>query len=60
MKKFFALFLVLSLALPVFAADYPAQNVTGVVQWGAGGGTDSLMRPLSAIAEQTLGKSISL
>ena len=58
MKKFFALFLVLSLALPVFAADYPAQNVTGVVQWGAGGGTDSLMRPLSAIAEQTLGKSI--
>ncbi|MBR2208529.1 MAG: tripartite tricarboxylate transporter substrate binding protein [Synergistaceae bacterium] len=61
MKKFFALLLVLSLALvalPAFAADYPAQNVTGVVQWGAGGGTDSLMRPLSALAEQKLGKSI--
>lgn len=58
MKKVFALILVLSFALPVFAADYPAQNVTGVVQWGAGGGTDSLMRPLSAIAEQNLGKSI--
>ena len=60
MKKFFALLLVLSLALvslPAFA-EYPEQNVTGVVQWGAGGGTDSLMRPLSAIAEQTLGKSI--
>ncbi len=58
MKKVFALVLVLSFALPVFAAEYPAQNVTGVVQWGAGGGTDSLMRPLSAIAEQNLGKSI--
>ena len=60
MKKFFALLLVLSLALvslPAFA-EYPEQNVTGVVQWGAGGGTDSLMRPLSAIAEQNLGKSI--
>lgn len=37
---------------------YPTQNVNGIVQWGAGGGTDSLMRPLSAIAEQKLGKSI--
>lgn len=37
---------------------YPTQNVNGIVQWGAGGGTDSLMRPLSALAEQKLGKSI--
>ena len=57
-RKLFALFVILSFALPAFGADYPAQNVTGVVQWGAGGGTDSLMRPLSAIAEQNLGKSI--
>ena len=58
MRKVFALLLVLCLAVPSFAADYPAQNITGVVQWGAGGGTDSLVRPLSAIAEQYLGKSI--
>ena len=58
MRKFFALLLAVCLAVPAFAADYPAQNITGVVQWGAGGGTDSLMRPLSAIAEQYLGKSI--
>ena len=58
MRKLFALLLVLCLAVPSFAADYPAQNITGVVQWGAGGGTDSLVRPLSAIAEQYLGKSI--
>lgn len=58
MRKIFAFLLVLSFAFPAIAADYPAQNITGVVQWGAGGGTDSLMRPLSAIAEQHLGKSI--
>ncbi len=57
-RKVLTFLFVLAFALPVFAADYPAQNITGVVQWGAGGGTDSLMRPLSAIAEQILGKSI--
>ncbi len=57
-KVFVVIFLVFSLALCAFAADYPTQNINGVVQWGAGGGTDSLMRPLSAIAEQNLGKSI--
>ena len=58
MRKILALFLVVLFAFPALAADYPAQNITGVVQWGAGGGTDSLMRPLSALAEQSLGKSI--
>lgn len=37
---------------------FPAQNINGIVQWGAGGGTDSLMRPLSALAEKKLGVSI--
>lgn len=37
---------------------YPTQNINGIVQWGAGGGTDSLMRPLAALAEQDLGVSI--
>ena len=58
MRKLVVLFIVVCFALPAFGADYPTQNVNGVVQWGAGGGTDSLMRPLSALAEQTLGKSI--
>ena len=40
------------------AGVYPTQNVNGIVQWGAGGGTDSVMRPLSTLAEQNLGKSI--
>lgn len=40
------------------ANAYPVRNVNGIVQWGAGGGTDSLMRPLAALAERQLGKSI--
>lgn len=40
------------------AAGFPSQNINGIVQWGAGGGTDSLMRPLAALAEQQLGVSI--
>ncbi len=37
---------------------FPERDITGVVQWGAGGGTDSLMRPLANITEPILGKSI--
>ena len=48
----------LMMAPAVSAADYPADNVNGIVQWGEGGGTDSLMRPLSTLAQEKLGKSI--
>ncbi len=58
-KKIFSVLLVLSLLLSSAAlAAYPEKNVTGIVQWGAGGGTDSLMRPLCSLAEKELGKSI--
>ena len=40
------------------STDYPSKNVNGIIQWGAGGGTDSLLRPLSTIAQENLGKSI--
>ena len=39
-------------------ATYPTKNVSGIIQWGAGGGTDNLMRPLSSLAEKNLGVSI--
>lgn len=38
--------------------EYPTQNISGIIQWGAGGGTDSLMRPLASLAEAELGVSI--
>jgi tripartite-type tricarboxylate transporter receptor subunit TctC len=58
-------FVILWIAGLLFAAGaygaqrkYPARNINGIVQWGAGGGTDSLMRPLSALAQKELGVSI--
>ncbi len=38
--------------------SYPTANISGIIQWGAGGGTDSLMRPLASLAEDYLGVSI--
>ena len=38
--------------------DYPTKNISGIIQWGAGGGTDILMRPLATLAEKELGVSI--
>lgn len=38
--------------------EYPTKNISGIIQWGAGGGTDSLMRPLGSLAEKELGVSI--
>lgn len=39
-------------------ADYPTKDISGIIQWGAGGGTDSLMRPLATLAEAELGVSL--
>lgn len=61
MKKIFALVLAIAMALSVVSAafaDYPEKNVNGIIQWGEGGGTDVLMRPLAALAEESFGASI--
>lgn len=39
---------------------YPPKEVNGIIQWGAGGGTDSLMRPLSILAQDILNTNIIL
>ncbi len=39
---------------------YPPKELSGVIQWGAGGGTDSLMRPLAVLAQDVLGTNIVL
>jgi tripartite-type tricarboxylate transporter receptor subunit TctC len=38
--------------------EFPTKNISGIIQWGAGGGTDNLMRPLASLAEAELGVSI--
>ncbi|MGQ7248588.1 Bug family tripartite tricarboxylate transporter substrate binding protein [Halomonas sp. V046] len=36
------------------AADYPAQDIRMIVPWGAGGGTDGIVRKISNLAEDAL------
>lgn len=40
------------------ATTFPEHDIAGIVQWGAGGGTDSLMRPLASLTEDILDVSI--
>ncbi|WP_153111427.1 Bug family tripartite tricarboxylate transporter substrate binding protein [Propionivibrio limicola] len=42
------------------AADYPDHPINGVIAWGAGGGTDTVTRLMTPIAEKVLGKSVIL
>jgi tripartite-type tricarboxylate transporter receptor subunit TctC len=42
------------------AADYPEHPVNGFIAWGAGGGTDTVSRLTTPLAEKALGKPIIL
>jgi len=41
-------------------ADYPTKDIQGIIQWGAGGSTDTVMRAITPHVEKELGKSIIL
>ena len=59
MKKIaFLLIAVLLLASCASAASYPDKKITAVIQWGAGGGTDTLTRPLCSLVKEHLGKKV--
>ena len=40
------------------ADEYPDQPIIGYIAWGAGGGTDTISRMVSPLAERELGQSI--
>ena len=42
------------------AADFPAKDLSGVIQWGAGGATDNVSRAMTPYVEKALGKQIIL
>jgi tripartite-type tricarboxylate transporter receptor subunit TctC len=44
-------------AMPVLA-DYPEKEIQGIIQWGAGGSTDTVMRAVTPHAEAALGGTI--
>ncbi|NVO28188.1 tripartite tricarboxylate transporter substrate binding protein [Donghicola sp. C2-DW-16] len=59
--KRFALGAVSALVLAAtgaLAADYPAKEIQGIIQWGAGGSTDTVMRSVTPHAEEILGGTV--
>lgn len=40
------------------AGEYPEREINAVIQWGAGGGTDVIMRAYTPYAEEVLGRKI--
>lgn len=58
MKKIFALLMLMISVLSFGNVKYPTKNITLVVPFAAGGGTDAVARKLSSIAEKELGKPI--
>lgn len=51
---------VLALSAGAAQAQFPERDLQGIIQWGAGGGTDVVMRAVTPHAEQLLGRSIVL
>lgn len=47
-------------ASPSLAQDYPTKEIQGIIQWGAGGSTDTVIRAVTPKAEEVLGQSIVL
>src|SRR5512139_1184313 len=56
--------LLVSLVLICFsmvqAADFPTKDISGIIQWGAGGATDNVSRATTPYVEKVLGKQIVL
>jgi len=42
------------------AADFPTKDISGIIQWGAGGATDNVSRATTHYVEKALGKQIVL
>ena len=51
--------LVLTIAGAAMAA-YPEKSIQGLIQWGAGGGTDNFARAVTPLVEKILGQTIIL
>lgn len=61
MKKVLSIVVVLLLCASVsFAADFPERDITNVVVWSAGGGTDTCNRIVSAEMAKILGVNVNV
>ncbi len=59
-KLLIGLVLLLAMVTGVYAADFPKRNITSVVVWGAGGGTDTCNRIIAAEMQQFLGVNVNV
>ena len=59
MKRILAgAFGALALVATAAVADYPEKEIQGIIQWGAGGSTDTVMRSVTPHAEEALGGTV--
>jgi tripartite-type tricarboxylate transporter receptor subunit TctC len=56
----FVALLTIGFIAPVQAADFPTKDISGIIQWGAGGATDNVSRATTPYVEKALGKQIVL
>lgn len=52
--------LILSLGATTAAAEWPDRPITVICPWGAGGGTDTVVRALAAAMEKNLGQPVNV
>jgi tripartite-type tricarboxylate transporter receptor subunit TctC len=58
LRRFIASFVLLALAAPAYAQDYPSRPIEFIVPWGPGGGADQVARKAAKIMEPSLKVSI--
>ena len=58
-RKLIGALVALGLSATVATAqDYPTKEIQGIIQWGAGGSTDTVMRSVTPHAEEALGGTV--
>lgn len=57
-RKFLGAIVAAALVAAPALADFPAKDIKGVIQWGAGGSTDTVMRSVTPHAEAALGAKV--
>ncbi|WP_323041301.1 tripartite tricarboxylate transporter substrate binding protein [Gemmobacter sp.] len=58
LKSVFGAVAALGIAAMPALADYPAKDIQGIIQWGAGGSTDTVSRAVTPHAEKVLGGTV--
>ena len=57
-RRLISAVIALGLSAGAAFAEYPEKEIQGIIQWGAGGSTDTVMRSVTPHAEKALGGSV--